>query len=143
MFSLLIYGLVLFPNIKGFVYRTTVTIFISRNSVPTLLDDVFLSFHWINQKRGGTINCCIPLLYKWILTHLLRRGPFANNVGALKWSQRLMYLDAKDVVWYCRDYNRVELIYSCWNSQMFLLLVLEVESSITTLFFHFISWVIS
>lgn len=117
VFALLIYGLVLFPNIEGFIEKTTVTIFISRNPVPTLLDDVFFSFHRRNQKRGGMINYCITLLCKWILSHLPRRGPFADNVGALKWSQRLMSLDAKDVVWYCRDYDRVELIYSCGDFQ--------------------------
>ncbi|XP_050909868.1 uncharacterized protein LOC127123709 [Lathyrus oleraceus] len=73
VFSLLIYGLVLFPNIERFVDKTTITIFISKNSTPTLLADVFFSFHWRNQKRGGMIHCCIPLIYKWILTHLPRR----------------------------------------------------------------------
>lgn len=89
VFALLIYRLVLFPNIEGFVDKTVVTIFISRNHVATLLADLFFSFHWTNQKRGETINFCIPLLYKWILTHLPRRGPFADNEGALKWYQRL------------------------------------------------------
>lgn len=48
VFSLLIYGLVLFPNIKEFVDKIVVNIFISRNSVPTLLVDVFFYFHWRN-----------------------------------------------------------------------------------------------
>ncbi|XP_050918457.1 uncharacterized protein LOC127135871 [Lathyrus oleraceus] len=113
MFAILIYGLVLFPNIKGFLDKTSVTIFISINLVPSLLVDVLFSF----QKRGGMGNCCIPLLYNWILTHLPRRGPFVDNVGALKWSQRLMSLDVEDVVWYCRDYDVVELIYRCGDFQ--------------------------
>ncbi|XP_050920265.1 uncharacterized protein LOC127137901 [Lathyrus oleraceus] len=113
VFSLLIYGLIFFPNIEEFVNKTTVTIFISRNLVSTLLADVFFSFHWRNQKRGGTINCCIPLLYKWILTHFPRRRPFVNNIGALKWSHRLMSLDAENVILYYRDYDGVEPIYNC------------------------------
>lgn len=55
-FALLIYGLVLFPNVEGFVDKTIITIFISQNPVPTLLADVFFSFHWRNMKKGGTIN---------------------------------------------------------------------------------------
>lgn len=113
VFSLLIYGLILFPNIEEFVDKTIVTIFISRNLVSTLLAYVFFSFHWRNQKRGGTINCCIPLLYKWILTLLPRRRPFVNNIGALKWSYRLMSLDDENVVLYYRDYDGVEPIYNC------------------------------
>ncbi|XP_050915729.1 uncharacterized protein LOC127130805 [Lathyrus oleraceus] len=64
-----------------------------------------------NMKKGRTINCCIPLLHKWIMTHLPKRGPFADNVGALKWSQRLVSLDAQDVIWYNHDYMWVELIF--------------------------------
>ena len=63
-FALPVYGLVLFPNMEGFVDKTAITIFISRNQVPTLLVDVLFSFHWRNMKKWGTINCCIPLLQK-------------------------------------------------------------------------------
>ncbi|XP_050875391.1 uncharacterized protein LOC127079017 [Lathyrus oleraceus] len=112
-FSLLIYGLVLFPSVEGFVDKTSITIFISQNPIPTLLVDVFFSFQWRNMKKGGTINYCIPLLHKWIMSHLLKRGPFVDNVGALKWSQRLTLLDAEDVVWYNHDYLGVELISRC------------------------------
>ncbi|XP_050878087.1 uncharacterized protein LOC127081902 [Lathyrus oleraceus] len=112
-FALLVYGLVLFPNVEGFVNKAAITIFISQNLVPTLLADVFFSFHWRNIKKGGTINCCIPLLQKWIVSHLPKKGPFVDNVGDLKWSQRLMSLDAKDVVWFILDYLRVERIFRC------------------------------
>ncbi|XP_050893349.1 uncharacterized protein LOC127099511 [Lathyrus oleraceus] len=87
LFALHIFEVILFQNIEGFIDKTAVTIFISINLVPTLLTDAFFSFLWRNQKR--------------------------DNVGALKWSQRLMSLDAEDVVWYCRDYDGVGLIYSC------------------------------
>ncbi|XP_050889301.1 uncharacterized protein LOC127094519 [Lathyrus oleraceus] len=112
-FALLIYGPVLFPSVEGFTDKTVITIFISQNLVPTLLANVFFSFHWRNMKKGGTINCCIPLLHKWIMSHLPKKGSFVDNVGALKWSQRLMSLDAEDVVWYSHDYLRVELIFRC------------------------------
>lgn len=73
MFILLIYGLVLFLNIEGFIGKATLTTFVSKNTVPTLPVDVLFSFHWRNQKRVGTINCCVPFLYKWILTHFPRK----------------------------------------------------------------------
>lgn len=44
-FALLIYRLVLFSNVEGFVDKTDITILISQNPVPTLLVDVFFSFH--------------------------------------------------------------------------------------------------
>lgn len=103
--------MVLFPSVEDFIDKVAITIFISHNPIPTLLTDVFFSFHWRNMKRDGTINCCIPLLQKWIMTHLPKRWPFVDNVRALKWSQRLMLLDAEDVIWYNHDYLRVELIF--------------------------------
>ncbi|XP_050914797.1 uncharacterized protein LOC127129703 [Lathyrus oleraceus] len=111
--ALLIYGLVLFSNVGGFIDKTAITIFISQNPIPTLLADVYFSFHWRNMKKGGTINCCIPLLQKWIMSHLPKKGPFVDNVGDLKWSQRLMSLDVEDVLWFSLDYLRVELIFRC------------------------------
>lgn len=69
------------------------------------------------MKKGGIINCCIPLLHKWIMTHLPKRGSFADNVRELKWSQRLMSLDAEDVIWYSRDYIGVEPIFHCGDFQ--------------------------
>lgn len=104
--------MLLFPSVEGFVDKTIIT-FISQNPVPTLLADVFFSFHWRNMKKGGTINYCIPLLRKWIMSHLPKRGPFVDNMGVLKWSQRLMSLDAEDVIWYNHDYLGVELIFHC------------------------------
>lgn len=113
IFAVLIYGLVLFPSVEGFIDKIVITIFISHNPVPTLLAGVFLSFHWRNIKKGGTINCCIPLLHKSIMSHLPKSKPFVNNVRALNWSQRLMSLDAEDVIWYNHDYLGVELIFRC------------------------------
>ncbi|XP_050889505.1 uncharacterized protein LOC127094758 [Lathyrus oleraceus] len=67
--SLLICGLVLFPNIDNFVDVNAMRIFLIRNSVPTLLGDTYFSIHHRNSKEGGTIVCCVSLLYKWFILH--------------------------------------------------------------------------
>lgn len=43
--AILIYGLVLFPNIEGFIDKVAINIFLTKNLVPTLLADVYLYFH--------------------------------------------------------------------------------------------------
>lgn len=48
-FSLLIYGLVLFPSVEGFIDKAAITIFISKNPMPMLLTDVFFFFYWRNM----------------------------------------------------------------------------------------------
>ena len=55
IFVLLIYGLVLFPNIDNFVDVNAIRNFSSLNPVPTLLGDTYFSFHMRNAKGGGSI----------------------------------------------------------------------------------------
>lgn len=43
--ALIIYGIVLFPNIDDFVDMTYIRIFLHRNPIPTLLVDVYHSIH--------------------------------------------------------------------------------------------------
>ncbi|KAI5424521.1 hypothetical protein KIW84_030630 [Lathyrus oleraceus] len=55
IFVLLIYGLVLFPNIDKFVDVDAIRIFSSLNPVLTLLGDTYFSLHMRNAKGGGAI----------------------------------------------------------------------------------------
>ena len=55
IFVLLIYGLVLFPNIDKFVDVNAIRIFSTLNPVPTLLGDTYFSLHMRNAKGGGSI----------------------------------------------------------------------------------------
>ncbi|XP_050909143.1 uncharacterized protein LOC127122913 [Lathyrus oleraceus] len=80
--DLLIYGIVLFPNMEEFVDLAAIHIFLTQNLIPTLLADTYYSIH----------------------------GPFVENKDNLKWSQRIMSLKAKDISWYSRVYDGVKLI---------------------------------
>ncbi|KAI5429583.1 hypothetical protein KIW84_034239 [Lathyrus oleraceus] len=87
IFVLLIYGLVLFPNIDKFVDVNAIRIFSALNPVPTLLGDTYFSLHLRNAKGGGAIVCCLPLLYKWFISHLPQTVAFKENKGCLRWSR--------------------------------------------------------
>ncbi|KAI5434921.1 hypothetical protein KIW84_021662 [Lathyrus oleraceus] len=113
IFVLLIYGLVLFPNIDKFVDVNAIRIFSTLNPVPTLLGDTYFSLHMRNAKGGGAIVCCLPLLYKWFISHLPQTVTFMENKGCLRWSTRLMSLTNDDISWYNRVYDGVQIIDSC------------------------------
>ena len=49
--TLLIYGMVLFPNPDQFIDVNAVKIFMSRNMVPTLLGDILHSFHTRTMRK--------------------------------------------------------------------------------------------
>ncbi|KAI5428340.1 hypothetical protein KIW84_033367 [Lathyrus oleraceus] len=111
IFVLLIYGLVLFPNIDGFVDVNAIRIFLIGNLVPTMLGDMFFSLHLRNSKGGGTILCCVPLLHKWFISHLPQMPGFLENKQCIWWSQRLMSLTNEDIVWYAL--SSLDIIDSC------------------------------
>ncbi|KAI5432238.1 hypothetical protein KIW84_036109 [Lathyrus oleraceus] len=113
IFVLLIYGLVLFPNIDKFVDVNAIRIFSALNPVPTLLGDTYFSLHMRNAKGGGAIVCCLPLLYKWFISHLPQTVAFKENKGCLRWSTRLMSLTNDDISWYNRVYDGVQIIDFC------------------------------
>ncbi|KAI5443423.1 hypothetical protein KIW84_012169 [Lathyrus oleraceus] len=105
LFVLLIYGLVLFPNIDKFVDVNAIRIFSVLNPVPTLLGDTYVSLHLRNAKGGGAIVCYLPLLYKWFISHLPQMVAFKENKGCVRWSTRLMSLTNDDISWYDRVYD--------------------------------------
>lgn len=70
VFAFIIYGIMLFPNMEDFVDLTSIYLFMAKNHVLTLLADTYYSIHVRNWKRNGTIVCCIPLLYRWFISHL-------------------------------------------------------------------------
>lgn len=112
-FALLIYRLLLFPNIEGFIDSIAIRIFLGGNPVLTLLVDTYHSIHYQTMKGGGTITCCIPLLYKWFVSHLPQSSSFWDHSLGLQWSQRLMSLTHSDIAWYNQSLDGVKIIDSC------------------------------
>jgi hypothetical protein len=111
--ALLIYGLVLFPNVDHFVDVNAIWIFLDRNPVPTLLADAYHSIHHRTQKGYGVIICCAPLLYRWFTSHLPQTNRFKENPDKLRWSQRIMPLTSTDIAWYNATYDNGVIIDSC------------------------------
>jgi hypothetical protein len=115
--ALCVYGIVLFPNVAKFVDMDAIRLFVLRNPVPTLLGDFFHSVHHRNKNRkGGLLNCCVPLFYKWFSSHLPKSGAFIDVEDSLSWSKRLMGLRAEDISWWSdRSLLRADIIHSCGN----------------------------
>ncbi|GAU37329.1 hypothetical protein TSUD_61430 [Trifolium subterraneum] len=111
--ALLIYGLVLFPNIDSFVDNSAIQIFLGGNPVPTLLADAYHSIHHRTHKGEGLILCCAPLLYRWFISHLPRTRHFKENPEKLRWAQRIMPLTSFDIVWYDAAYDIGVIIDGC------------------------------
>ncbi|XP_050889226.1 uncharacterized protein LOC127094432 [Lathyrus oleraceus] len=110
--ALAIYGIVLFPNMDGFVDMTAICVFLTRNPVPTLLANVYYYISHRYTKKKGLIACCAPLLYQWFLEHLPKTGAWVEQTN-VSWPQRLGSLRYEDVFWYSKEYINVDIIFSC------------------------------
>src|SRR3954471_14507137 len=95
--ALLIYGLVLFPNPDQFISVHAINIFLTCNTVPTLLGDILHSLHTGTMKKRGTLMCCVPLLARWFTLHLPRS--VLRNEQRMQWSHRIMSLSHSDIRW--------------------------------------------
>ncbi|XP_058741583.1 uncharacterized protein LOC131613961 [Vicia villosa] len=114
--ALSIYGIVLFSDVPNFVDMNAIHIFILQNPVPTLLGDVYHSIHHKNGQKGGKgglVRFCAPLLYQWFRSHLPERGAFVDSRHTSKWAERIMGLRAKDIVWYNKALEDMEVVMSC------------------------------
>ena len=109
--ALLIYGMVLFPNVDQLVDVNTIKVILSHNPVPILLGDILDSLHARTLKIRGTLLCCTPLLDRWFISHLHRS--ILKNEQGMKWSHRLMSLTHSDIHWCSRSSEDVTIIDRC------------------------------
>lgn len=96
--ALLVYGIIVFPNIDNFMDNLEIKVFLLRNLVPFLLDDMYYALHILHEKKGGTLLCCTPLLHVCLMTHMPKEDPFVSK--DLKWSQKLTSLTFSAIKWY-------------------------------------------
>ncbi|KAI5388389.1 hypothetical protein KIW84_074182 [Lathyrus oleraceus] len=103
--ALLIYEVILFPNDDDYINHSIITVFVSRNPVPTLVSDVHYCLHTMHEKRKGVVLSCVSLLYTWILSHMPQKGSWVDFFKDLRWSQKFASLTAKALVWYLPTSN--------------------------------------
>ncbi|KAL5162529.1 hypothetical protein HKD37_07G019631 [Glycine soja] len=76
--ALLIFGVVLFPNIDGLVDLAAIDTFLAyhhskESPVVAILADLFDTFDRRCEKNSTRIVCCLPALYVWLISHLFRQ----------------------------------------------------------------------
>ncbi|XP_050875119.1 uncharacterized protein LOC127078729 [Lathyrus oleraceus] len=116
--ALLIFGLVLFPNMEKLIDAAAISVFWAvkvknEGSVPALLADVYHTLHLRVEKKGGLMLCCIPLLYQWFVSHVFKEVDTIEKMDGYDWSQKLVGLTENTIIWYprgskgCINYNPI------------------------------------
>ena len=73
--ALLIFGVVLFPNVEGLVDLAAIDVFLAlhhgkESPIITILADMHDTFNRRCEKSGAIIVCCTLALYVWLVSHL-------------------------------------------------------------------------
>ncbi|CAK8561578.1 unnamed protein product [Lathyrus sativus] len=116
--ALLIYGLVLFPTFEDFVDSAAVSIFWAiwkkeQSPVHPLLADIFYTLHLRHERKGSVLTFCLPILYKWLTSHILKRHAAVPTLNSGEWAQFLASISEKNITWYPNKLEVSEIIMSC------------------------------
>ena len=77
-FTLLIFGVVLFPNVEGLVDLAAIDAFLAyqhskESQAIAILADLYDMFDRRCERSSARIVYCTPALYVWLVSHLLTR----------------------------------------------------------------------
>ncbi|KAL5165857.1 hypothetical protein HKD37_18G050926 [Glycine soja] len=136
--ALLIFGVVLFPNVDGLVDLAAIDAFLAyhhskKSPVVAILADLFDTFDRRCEKNSARIVCCLPALCVWLVSHLFQqdtRHPcplqsyrLCAEKERVDWDQHLAGIGGSASNWFprwkegkegvlfsCGDYPNVPLI---------------------------------
>ncbi|KAL5165864.1 hypothetical protein HKD37_18G050932 [Glycine soja] len=136
--ALLIFGVVLFPNVDGLVDLAAIDAFLAyhrskESLVVAILVDLFHTFDRRCEKNNAQIVCCLPALCVWLVSHLFQQDirhpcPLQSYRSCVEkrrvdWDQYLAGIGGNIINWFprwkegkegvlfsCGDYPNVPLI---------------------------------
>ncbi|KAH1233350.1 hypothetical protein GmHk_09G025813 [Glycine max] len=114
--ALLIFGVVLFPNVDGLVDLAAIDAFLAyhhskESPVVAILADLFDTFDRRCEKNSARIVCCLPALCVWLISHLFQQDtrhpcPLQSYRSCAEKGRE----GKEGVLFSCGDYPNVPLI---------------------------------
>ncbi|KAL5158615.1 hypothetical protein HKD37_15G043048 [Glycine soja] len=127
--ALLIFGVVLFPNVDGLVDLAAIDAFLAyhhskESPVVAILADLFDTFDRRCEKNSARIVCCLPALCVWSISHLFQQDtrhpcPLQSyrscaEKGRVDWDQHLVEIGGSAINWFPRwKEGKEEVLFSC------------------------------
>lgn len=116
--ALLIFGLVLFPNLENFINNAALSVFWSarifaKDYVPALLADIYYTLEVRYAKKRGLMLCCIPLLYQCFSAQIFLRSSVEKTMDRGEWTNKIASLSEQSICWYAFKMPRDKVITSC------------------------------
>ncbi|KAL5127399.1 hypothetical protein HKD37_14G039826 [Glycine soja] len=126
---LLIFGVVLFPNVDGLVDLAAINSFLAyhhskESPVVAILADLFDTFDRRCEKNSARIVCYLPALCVWLVSHLFQqdtRHPCllqsycsCAKKGRVDWDQHLAGIGGSAINWFPRwKEGKERVLFSC------------------------------
>ncbi|KAH1254135.1 hypothetical protein GmHk_04G010639 [Glycine max] len=127
--ALLIFGVVLFPNVDGLVDLAGIDAFLAyhhskESPVVAVLADLFDTFDRRCEKSSARIICCLPALCVWLVSHLFQQDtrhpcPLLSHRSCtekrrIDWDQLLAGIGGRTISWFPRWKEGKEgVLFSC------------------------------
>ncbi|KAH1213918.1 hypothetical protein GmHk_14G041768 [Glycine max] len=127
--ALLIFGVVLFPNVDGLVDLAAIDAFLAyhhskESPVVAVLADLFDTFDRRCKKSSARIICCLPALCVWLVSHLIQQDtrhpcPLLSHRSCtekrrIDWDQLLAGIGGRTISWFPRWKEGKEgVLFSC------------------------------
>ncbi|KAH1247115.1 hypothetical protein GmHk_06G017076 [Glycine max] len=127
--ALLIFGVVLFPNVDGLVDLAAIDAFLAyhhskESPVVAILADLFDTFDRRCEKNNAQIVCCLPALCVWLVSHLFQQEirhpcPLQSYRSCVEkrrvdWDQYLAGIGGNTINWFPRwREGKKEVLFSC------------------------------
>ncbi|KAL5166032.1 hypothetical protein HKD37_18G051071 [Glycine soja] len=129
METLLIFGVVLFPNVDGLVGLARIDAFLAyhhgkESPVVAILAELFDTFDRRFEKNSARIVCCLPALCVWLVSHLFQQDirhlcPLQSYDSCIEkrrvdWDQYLAGIGGSTINWFPRRKEGKEgVLFSC------------------------------
>ena len=137
LIALGIYGLVLFPSLKGVISLEAAAAFVEYenthvNPTTAILAETLLTLNHFRKTGKGAVRCCTQLLYIWMVSHVETKKPIFNNfwwfnqkplkiveeeewgiLGDQGWMKKLQELPSSSFSWKAPWVKSVDVIVSC------------------------------
>ncbi|KAL5133881.1 hypothetical protein HKD37_03G007141 [Glycine soja] len=127
--ALLIFGVVLFPNVDGLIDLAAIDAFLAyhhskESPVVAVLADLFGTFDRRCEKSSARIICCLPALCVWLVSHLFQQDtrhpcPLLSHRSCtekrrMDWDQLLAGIGGRTISWFPRWKEGKEgVLFSC------------------------------
>ncbi|KAL5174028.1 hypothetical protein HKD37_U058816 [Glycine soja] len=127
--ALLIFGVVLFPNVDGLIDLAAIDAFLAyhhskESPVVAILADLFDTFDRRCEKSSARIICCLPALCVWLVSHLFQQNtrhpcPLLSHRSCtekrrIDWDQLLAGIGGRTISWFPRWKEGKEgVLFSC------------------------------